>query len=49
MQPVRGNGFAHYYILAGEFEVFANEIISLLYGGRTIVKVLKKDERKPNC
>ena len=43
-EPVRGNGFAHYYILAGEFEVFANEIISLLYGGRTIVKVLKKDE-----
>jgi predicted DNA-binding transcriptional regulator len=42
--PVSENGFAHYYILAGIFEEFANKIISAVYGGRTIVNIIKIDE-----
>jgi len=42
--PVTANGFAHYYILAGAFEQVANKWISILYGGRTIVEVLKINE-----
>lgn len=45
-QPVIGNGFAHYYILSGVLEVYANEVISKIYGGRTIVNVIKIDEEK---
>ena len=42
-EPVTENGFAHYYILAGVFEVYANRIISQIYGGRTVVNVIKID------
>jgi predicted Zn-ribbon and HTH transcriptional regulator len=41
-EPVKGNGFAHYYILAGVIEAFIEKIIISIYGGRCKVKVINK-------
>ena len=42
--PVDANGFAHYYILAGVVEKFAKKMITPIYGGRCVCKVLKMDK-----
>ncbi len=44
--PVDGNGFGHYYILAGLVEAFAEKVIKPIYGGRCICNVLKIEERR---
>lgn len=41
---VRGNGFAHYYIIAGIIEASFDRIIPEIYGGRVVVDLLKMDE-----
>jgi Mn-dependent DtxR family transcriptional regulator len=43
-EKVRNNGFAHYYIMAGLFERWIEKLIPPIYGGRTIVDVIKIDE-----
>ena len=42
-ESVVGNGFAHYYIIAGLFEMWFEHLIPPIYGGRTIVDVIKID------
>ncbi len=42
-ESVVGNGFAHYYIIAGLFEMWFENLIPPIYGGRTIVDVIKID------
>ena len=42
--PVLGNGFAHYYIIAGMIEAFTQKYICNIYGGRTRVDILKIEE-----
>ena len=44
--PVVGNVYAHYYILAGMFEAFAQRVIPPIYGGRPVVEILKIDEAR---
>jgi DNA-binding HxlR family transcriptional regulator len=41
--PVVGNGFAHYYILAGMIEEAARQLIPKIYGGSVEVNVIKED------
>jgi len=43
-EDVTKNGFAHYYIVAGLFEKWFEELIPPIYGGRSIVDVIKIDE-----
>ena len=43
--PVVGNGFAQYYIIAGLIQAAAEETITPIYGGRVIVKVLNVYEQ----
>jgi len=45
-EKVKKNGFAHYYIMAGLFEMWFENLIPPLYGGRTIVDVFKTDEER---
>ena len=42
-ESVVGNGFAHYYIIAGLFEMWFENLIPPIYGGITIVDVIKID------
>ncbi|WP_457558523.1 helix-turn-helix domain-containing protein [Candidatus Harpocratesius sp.] len=41
---VQGNGFAHYYIIAGIIERSMEQIIPAIYGGRVYVDILNMDE-----
>jgi len=41
---VMGNGFAHYYIIAGIIEASLERIIPEIYGGRVVVDIHKMDE-----
>lgn len=41
---IEGNGFAHYYIIAGIIEASLERVIPLIYGGRILVKVQTIDE-----
>ncbi len=43
-EKVKKNGFAHYYFVAGLFERWFGKLIPPIYGGRTIVDVIKIDE-----
>jgi len=45
-EDVIENGFAHYYIVAGLFERWFENLIPPIYGGRTIVDVIKIDEER---
>jgi len=45
---VKGNGFAHYYIIAGIIEANMEQIIPTIYGGRVVVDVIKMDEENQN-
>ncbi len=42
-EDVIDNGFAHYYIIAGLFEMWFEKLIPPIYGGRTVVDVIKID------
>ncbi|MHA1718205.1 MAG: helix-turn-helix domain-containing protein [Promethearchaeota archaeon] len=45
-EAVVENGFAHYYIIAGLFEVWFEKLIPPIYGGKTIVDVIKIDKER---
>lgn len=45
-EKVKNNGFAHYYMISGLFEQWFEKLIPPIYGGRTIVDVIKIDEER---